>query len=182
MRWIFWVSTAVLVGVVSTGLSRNAGTKLVRLRPQEGCLRSYANVAGSQEQQPQDLICCTERVDDEAVCVRGRVRTTKIITSKMAFVVPLLALAVNALCDWLAGGVTAARTRARRNRFWLYVAVMLLRTLGLYLGLDFIQDRIQPEESRNCWYAHLRRSGKCSEHFDFADHVVLGVCQYFAIQ
>lgn len=30
MRWIFWASTAVLVGVVCTGLSQNAGTKLVR--------------------------------------------------------------------------------------------------------------------------------------------------------
>lgn len=44
------------------------------------------------------------------------------------------------------------------------------------------KELVQPEESSNCWYAHLRRSGRCSEHFDFADHVVLGVCQYFAIQ
>lgn len=44
------------------------------------------------------------------------------------------------------------------------------------------QERVQGEESTNCWYAHLRRSEKCCEHFDFADHLVLAVCQYYAIQ
>lgn len=44
------------------------------------------------------------------------------------------------------------------------------------------QKWVQEEESTNCWYAHLRRSGKCCEHIDFADHLVLAVCQYYAIQ
>lgn len=31
------------------------------------------------------------------------------------------------------------RRRARRNRFFLYVAVMTVRTLVLYLGLGYVQ-------------------------------------------
>ncbi|CAN0231305.1 unnamed protein product [Ectocarpus sp. 6 AP-2014] len=184
MRRMFLTFTAVLIAVVCAGLSRNAGNKFVRTRVQQGCRRNYANVATarSQEKPSLDLICCTGSVEDDAVCIGGGSRTTKTLTSKLAFVIPLAALAVNAFCDWLAGGATPSRTRARWNRFLLYVAVILGRTLGLYLGLNYIQDLVQSEESSNCWYAHLRRSGKCSEHFDFADHVVLAVCQYYAIQ
>ncbi|CAM9152247.1 unnamed protein product [Ectocarpus sp. 4 AP-2014] len=184
MRRMFLTFTAVLVAVACAGLSRNAGSKFVRTTVQQGCRWNYANVttARSREKPSPDLICCTGSVEDDAVCIGGGGRTTKTLTSKLAFVIPLAALAVNAFCDWLAGGATPSRTRARWNRFLLYVAVILGRTLGLYLGLNYIQDLVQPEESSNCWYAHLRRSGKCSEHFDFADHVVLAVCQYYAIQ
>ncbi|CAM9577011.1 unnamed protein product [Ectocarpus sp. 13 AM-2016] len=184
MRRMFLTFTALLVAVACAGLSRNAGSKFVRTRVQQGCRRNYANVATirSREKPSLDLICCTGSVEDDAVCIGGGSQTTKILITKLAFVIPLAALAVNAFCDWLAGGATPSRTRARWNRFLLYVAVMLGRTLGLYFGLNYIQDLVQAEESSNCWYAHLRRSGRCSEHFDFADHVVLAVCQYYAIQ
>ncbi|CAM9946033.1 unnamed protein product [Pylaiella littoralis] len=209
MRWIFWASVSLAAGVVLTGLSRNAGSKFVRTQRQQGCLFNYANVTDSRMQLPKDLLCCTGSAHDEAVCAAGRHRKTKLLTSKWALVIPLAALAVNAFCDWLAGGATAARRRARWNRFWLYTAVILVRTLVLYFGLNYVQGEasryrsarltrdaastqvwktlrnvvlVQAKESSNCWYAHLRRSGRCSEHFDFADHVVLGVCQYFAIQ
>lgn len=46
MRWIFWASTAVLVGVVSTGLSRNAGTKLVRYELSEARQRPMYQSSG----------------------------------------------------------------------------------------------------------------------------------------
>ncbi|CAM9951528.1 unnamed protein product [Ectocarpus fasciculatus] len=184
MRRMFFTFTAVLVAVACAGLSRNAGSKFVRTRVQQGCRRNYANVATahSRENPSLDLVCCTGSAEDDAVCIGGQSRSTKTLASKLAFAIPLAALAVNAFCDWLAGGATPSRTRARWNRFLLYLAVILGRTLGMYLGLNYIQDLVQSEESSNCWYAHLRRSGKCSEHFDFADHVVLAVCQYYAIQ
>ncbi|CAN0495363.1 unnamed protein product, partial [Laminaria digitata] len=72
--------------------------------------------------------------------------------------------------------------RARKHRLILYVVIVLQRTFLLYLALNFLQGLLQPENSTNCWYSQLRRNGRCSEQFDFADHVVLAVCQYFTIQ
>lgn len=33
-----------------------------------------------------------------------------------------------------------------------------------------------------CWYSDLRHDGRCRERFDFADHGVLFLSQYLAIQ
>lgn len=38
-----------------------------RTLPQQGCLRNYANVAGSKGQPPLDLVCCTGSIQDEGV-------------------------------------------------------------------------------------------------------------------
>ncbi|CAM9959788.1 unnamed protein product, partial [Sphacelaria rigidula] len=73
--------------------------------------------------------------------------------------------------------------QSQARRLLLYVGLVLGRSFGLYMAMNVVQDKIlQPRESSMCWYASLRRSGTCSERFDFADHVVLAVCQYLAIQ
>ncbi|CAM9186695.1 unnamed protein product, partial [Discosporangium mesarthrocarpum] len=67
-------------------------------------------------------------------------------------------------------------------RFFLYVAIVLVRTFVLYQGLNMIEGFLQGDESKDCWYAQRRRSGRCSEKFDFSDHVVLAIVQYLSIQ
>ncbi|CAM9790856.1 unnamed protein product [Ascophyllum nodosum] len=182
MRLLFWVSFAVLGIVAGLGLRRNDGNKFVRTLTQQGCVRNYANTA---EVEYPELVCCSDKDDDDGdygVCHAGHSRSTRILTSHWAFVIPFLGLFVNMACDKLSGEATVARTRARLNRFLLYLAVVVIRTGFLYIVLNFLQDLLQGEKSSNCWYAHLRRTGVCSDHFDFADHTVLAVCQYYAIQ
>lgn len=73
--------------------------------------------------------------------------------------------------------------QSQARRLLVYVGLILSRAFGLYMAMNVMQDKIlQPQESSMCWYASLRRRGTCSERFDFADHVVLAVCQYLAIQ
>jgi len=68
-----------------------------------------------------------------------------------------------------------------------------LKGMGIYISLSvsnillLIPSSLPPslpaaDESDMCWYSGLRHDGRCRERFDFADHGVLFLSQYLAIQ
>lgn len=110
---------------------------------------------------------------------------------KGAWVFPLAALIFNYAAVMLGPRTTIYRIRVLVRRGLLYVAVMAFRTVVLYMFFNALEKRFVrvllgssaavAEAESACWYAPLRRSKKCSPHFDHSDHVVLLVSHYLAV-
>lgn len=103
-----------------------------------------------------------------------------------AWVLPLTALIFNYVCVILGPHATMPRIRVRVRRALLYLAIMAVRTVVLYMGLNELERRVVwllfPDAGRDaCWYAPLRRNERCSPLFDHSDHLVLLVTHYVAV-
>ena len=160
--WLPWPLAACLglgVAGLALGVASNHGDKYIRLSPQEGCATSWKNigtpVAGRTE-------CCTAEEGFEAmaaavwsnywtmprlsgsVCASGYKAERFLATFGGAWVLPLTPLALS----WL-GGVSAGGNRrgaallSCRTRLGAYLCLMLFRTFGLYLAVNWIEDWFQ---------------------------------------
>ncbi|EKU21300.1 hypothetical protein NGA_0353900, partial [Nannochloropsis gaditana CCMP526] len=138
------------------------------------------------------------------LCAAATSPRTKHLTSGLALVLPFVTWFLNCLFSavagwWGEGGRTekgrgkdeeGKEGRRRREAIWtgqrrrlgLYAAVIMFRTAVLLMLLNRVQAWVQAEEGDTCWYSALRHDGRCRERFDFADHGVLFISQYLAIQ
>jgi hypothetical protein len=106
-----------------------------------------------------------------------------------AWVLPLTGVVFNYVGVMLGSDTTMERVRACVRRALLYLGVMAFRTLVLYLALGSLERRVVgafawlsgSQERDACWFADLRRHGRCPQVFDHSDHVVLLVAHYVAI-
>lgn len=103
-----------------------------------------------------------------------------------AWALPLTGLVFNYIGVILGSDPSMDRIRVCVRRGLLYLGVMGFRTIALYVWLGALERRLvaafawlSPQEA--CWFADLRRSGRCPQAFDLSDHVVLLVAHFMAI-
>ncbi|GAB5031804.1 Hypothetical protein NocV09_00700670 [Nannochloropsis oceanica] len=192
--------------VLSKALHTNAGKKFVRVA-REGCDLAWADMEGDHS----TIACCSHTPSlpsspslgnderwDAALCAAATSAGTKRLTSSLAALLPFLTWGLNCLffaaTSWWRrrrrGGREGWEEEEKAGRVWmgqyrrlgLYAFVIMFRTGVLLMCLNRVQAWVQAEESDACWYSGLRHDGRCRERFDFADHGVLFLSQYLAIQ
>jgi len=186
---VFMGFHVILSWTVLGGIALNGNSKYVRLVPQyDDCLQSWGDSIGDRS----SLVCCPtpEALAEKPwLTIPNLCRHSMSIYSQLsvtlvgAWLVPLSPVLVMIAYHFFSKspGARAARGAALR-RLGLYAAALLFRTGVLYALLDGLARAAQPAEGDDCWYAPMRRDGRCRAQFDFSDHAVLYTAQYLAPQ
>lgn len=184
--YFFAVELFTIGMVLAAALGTNEGKKWVRLRRPE-CQQAWADMTHPGPHvvgHEAAVACCNHPLKasswDAGICEAALTQSTRHLTSGLAFVLPLLTLVLNSLFSWSTHPPHVQKGQQRR--LFLYIAVIAFRTLVLFKFLNFLQHTFQDEEHGECWYAEDRADRRCRNHFDFADHGVLFITQYMAVQ
>ncbi|CAK4629940.1 unnamed protein product [Aphanomyces euteiches] len=123
-------------------------------------------------------VCCDR--SNEAPCYPGMHEMHIISTGQAAWVLPLTAVFFNFGVSVFLPSVPYRQVSALFNRLGLYFAIMVFRTVFLYILFNVIEHSLFPRP-KSCWYAKYRRNNKCLDGFDHADHIVLYMVHFLAI-
>lgn len=180
-RWGFLSVNALLL-VLTLYTSIRFPHKFVRVNGE--CASNWLNLSATQHEH--EIICCDHTNTDQAPCYYGMGLAGVFEKLEASWLVPLTPLIINYVCVMLGPNTSMARIRPLVRRGLLYGAVMFVRTGVLYLGFNAFEKRVMEwwfgaSEEPECWYSHMRRSGKCAAHFDHADHLVLFISHFLAV-
>ena len=122
----------------------------------------------------------------------GQRRRLGLYAFVIVFRTGVLLMCLNRVQAWVQGEEGKEGRREGRAGGWVedqggWMFTLILNCLisniiptSLFLLLSSFSP--SADESDACWYSGLRHDGRCRERFDFADHGVLFLSQYLAIQ
>ncbi len=117
---------------------------------------------------PDSRLCCDGLRRQDWACVAAFDYISRIMTSlPWSYILPI----VPWICTTLFSKLSA---KLHFKRLFMYVHLFIFRLVVLYLFLNSVQgyalEPLHSHLSESCWYSKLR---KCSNQFDFSDHIVL---------
>jgi hypothetical protein len=135
-------------------------------------------------EEKHEIICCGTTQKD-LPCYPGMDILPILASAEGSYALPFTGLIFNYMMVILGPNATLPRIRVLIRRALLYGALLAYRTLFLYIGLGQLEHQIVRlfgnQDKETCWYASLRRHGKCLPHFDYSDHLVLLMSHFIAI-
>lgn len=165
--------SVILIIVVFVGSAINyRGAKFSRVSKYAKMNLKSCNHEMFDRNSPNTLLCCDD--NPQWMCLAAQDQFTQLLSSRLAFVLPLIPWIFNSSYDlWYYGskGINLAG-----QRLSIHMTLILLRTFVLYAFAEFILHPNQPQHS--CWYVEFTRDKKCRDYFDFSDHIVLFYGQY----
>ena len=173
----------MLAGILYNG---NA-VKLIpsRIR-QEGCSKVFLNVLSPTKES--GTVCCSTTSDSfSPLCSNIHPPLYRQLTRLPdALIIPLVPILLR---GFVLAWQTLMTTRPSESwsmylkRFNLYLMWIAFRGFVLFVGFNWLEDRIVGAPPTECWFSeHVRRQPGCQGiQFDFSDHTVLYFGQILAI-
>mmetsp|Transcript_30653 Transcript_30653/g.43991 ORF Transcript_30653/g.43991 Transcript_30653/m.43991 type:complete len:328 (-) Transcript_30653:362-1345(-) len=139
---------------------------------------------------PNSIVCCSQSSDSLCQAILDPVN--KILTSwPWAIVIPIIPFLINSIASIVLVLVHASLDHRKSldsilscfgsimRRLLLYLGIIIFRMVVLYILPFRMQQWLSsPSSVQSCWCDSLVSKKKCSNEFDFSDHLVLAVVQY----
>lgn len=175
--------TVMLAGILYNG---NAVKLLPSRFRQEGCSKLFLNVLSPTDES--GTVCCSTRSDSfSLLCSNFHPPLYKQLTRLPdALIIPIVPILIRGLVLAWQTLMTSRLCESWSTygaRFFVYGSWIAVRIFVLFVGFNWLEDRIVGSPPSECWFSeHVGRRPACQGiQFDFSDHTVLYFGQILAI-
>mmetsp|Transcript_24186 Transcript_24186/g.36787 ORF Transcript_24186/g.36787 Transcript_24186/m.36787 type:complete len:296 (-) Transcript_24186:1094-1981(-) len=169
--------------VMLAGVFHNGGKfKLIpsKLRI-EGCTKTLINVLKKKEEEEDSIVCCNENQDSfSLLCAPSYPplykRLTRLPDAWLLPLLPIIVRGISLLWHTFFSQSTSESISTYLRRFNLYMGILSIRTFILFVGLNWLEEKLVGTYSAECWFSEYARRSKPTcrgMEFDYSDHTVL---------
>lgn len=186
---IFWLGyhalfVSIAVFIIWISSLNSDGLKYSKVRASAPPVPSFSDCNNLllELHNPNSWLCCDETSHNYLwICSAANDEITRFFSSYWAWVLPLAPLLLTTCVDPIVSRYLPSnfdRKSQSVNRAILYAAIILVRSMLLYLVPLKISSFLFTSAEESCWAKGYVSRTKCQMGFDFSDHMVLFCVQY----